>query len=159
VEIDVAGYGGTPGSEEQQTSALVPVADERTADALIRQVVPAASLSALDEVTLTPAPPRARWLAPLRYRRLAAGATSQLLVCRTGWLTPQHDVVVHARVQSVRYTQGPLQRRLGLASVHADLAGGHGSAAAEHQDAAAALRLVDELVALARANRTPVRRG
>ena len=33
---------------------------------------------------------------------------------------PKWDVVPHARTQSVRLTQGPWQRRCGLASVHID---------------------------------------
>jgi putative membrane protein len=146
VEIDVAGY-STVGHRDdaQHRGALVPVADARTAEALVRQVLAAYPPEGLDAVPLVPVPRAARWLAPLRYRRMAAGLTPELFVCRTGWLTDQHHLLVHARTQSLRYRQGPLQRRLGVATVHADLAGGHGSATAEHLAVPAARALVDAL--------------
>ena len=51
---------------------------------------------------------------------MAAGATDRLVVSREGWLTRRTHAAPHARVQSVRVTQGPWQRRLGLADLHLD---------------------------------------
>ncbi len=42
-----------------------------------------------------------------------------MLVSHGGLFVPRTSVVPHGRVQSVRLIQGPLQRRLGLASVEA----------------------------------------
>jgi putative membrane protein len=143
VEIAVAGYSAA-GQQEQRTGALVPVADEATAFALLRHVLPAVP-DDLTALAMTPAPARARWLAPLQYRRLAATCTETLFITRHGWLTEQTDLAVLARSQSVRFEQGPLQRRLRLGSVHADLAGDHGTTAAHQLDVGAALALVTVL--------------
>jgi putative membrane protein len=146
MEVAVAGYSAA-GQREQRTGALVPVATEARAFALLRHVLPA--LPELSAVELTPVPVRARWFAPLAHRRLAAATTATLFISRSGALTERHEIAVLARLQSARWIQGPLQRRLGLASIHADLAGDHGSAAARHQDVATARQLVGELTAAA----------
>ena len=44
----------------------------------------------------------------------------QVVITEHGWLSPVRDVVPHAKTQSVRLEQGPLQRRLRLADVHFD---------------------------------------
>ena len=72
------------------------------------------------QATLHPAPREARWAAPVGWRYMAAGATDRLVVSREGWLTRRTHAAPHARVQSVRVTQGPWQRRLGLADLHLD---------------------------------------
>ncbi len=141
VEIAVAGYSAA-GQQEQRTGALVPVADEATAFALLREVMP--QLPA-DLTALTPVPPQARWVAPFAFRRLAAATTDELFISRGGVFTERHEIAVRARIQSIRYVEGPLQRRLGVASVYADLAGDHGTTAAHHQDVATARHLLDEL--------------
>ena len=43
-----------------------------------------------------------------------------MFITRSGRITERWDVVPHARTQSVRVTQGPWQRSLGLASMHVD---------------------------------------
>lgn len=120
VDVDVAGLGGrdrdVSGGEQVQRTDLVPVA--RRADAariagLVLGVDP-------QTVPMTPVPRRARWLDPLAARVLAAGSTAEVIVSREGLLSPTLTAVPYAKVQSVRVTQGPLQRRLRLASVHVD---------------------------------------
>lgn len=143
VEIAVAGYSAA-GQQEQRTGALIPVADEATAFALLREVMPQLPT---DLTELTPVPARARWVAPFAFRRLAAATTDELFISRGGVFTERHEIAVRARIQSVRYEQGPLQRRLRVASVYADLAGDHGTTSAHHQEVAAARALVDELTA------------
>ena len=61
---------------------------------------------------------RARFLDPLSWRRNAwsDGATAVLL--RSGRLTRRAVAVPHARIQSLTVTQGWLESRLGLATVH-----------------------------------------
>jgi putative membrane protein len=65
--------------------------------------------------------------------------------------------VPHARVQSVRLTQGPLQRRLSLATVHLDTSPGPVQPTAHHRDAADARALVDAEVVLAAKARAAAR--
>jgi putative membrane protein len=57
--------------------------------------------------------------------------------------------VPYARIQSVRVVQGPLQRRLRLATVYADTAGGR-SGAARDRDLTEAWALAAELTVRAR---------
>ena len=60
-----------------------------------------------------------------------------------------------AKVQSLRLTSGPLQRRLGLCSLHVDTAGRRlTGAVAVHRGAAEGQALLDDLAARARAART-----
>ena len=69
-------------------------------------------------------------------------------VCReTTWVPLE-------KVQSVRWVQGPLQRRLGLATVHLDVAGRRVSAKIENRDSAEALQILSTLPDLARAARS-----
>ena len=58
--------------------------------------------------------------------------------------------MLHARAQSVRWRQGPLQRRLGLADVHVDTTPGPVRMHAAHRDADEALTAVDREIRLAR---------
>src|SRR4029079_1457346 len=96
---------------------------------------------------------RARWLAPLRARVLGFTLTDAALVTQDGLLTRRLVVVPFARIQSVRLRQGPVQRRLGLASVHADTAGRSLTAVAEHRDLAEGQMLAAELSSGAGAGR------
>jgi putative membrane protein len=122
---------------------------------LLTRVLPGVDI---DTVLLVAVPPAARWRAPLQYRQLAAGADPSVFVCRSGWLTRYIDVVPHARTQSVRVTQGPWQRRLGLATTHVDSTPGPVRPHAVHRDAIDARLLAEAQVALAtraRAGGTP----
>jgi putative membrane protein len=154
VEVDVAGYSSRRGEEEAATNALLPVAPRLLAEALVGRVLggplPAAQ---------APVPRRARWRAPLSTRRLRAGLDERHLVTTHGVLTTTTDVVPLAKVQSLRVTSGPWQRRLGLATVHADTAGRRlPGGAARHRDAAEARALLAELAARSRtARREPSR--
>jgi putative membrane protein len=62
------------------------------------------------------APARARWVDPIGWRREGYRVTSTALLLRRGVLHRQLDVVPHARTQSCGVRQGPIQRRLGVAS-------------------------------------------
>jgi putative membrane protein len=117
VEVDVAGY--APGGDQQVTTgALLPVAPRELAEKLVARVL-GGPLPVADA-----RPPRgARLRAPASYRRLAIGTDDRHLVSTYGIATTTVDVVPLAKVQSLRWTQGPLQRRLGLSSVHVDTAG------------------------------------
>jgi putative membrane protein len=146
VEVDVAGYAATRGEEQASTSALLPVAPRDFALALVDRVLGGALPPAL-----APPPARARWRVPLSVRRLRLGLDDRHVVTTSGVLTTTTHVVPLAKVQSLRLEQGPWQRRLGLASVHADTAGRRlPGAVAEHRDAAEAQVLLHDLTGLAR---------
>ena len=148
----VAGYAG--GSEQQRSTSVLPVAPVALARALIHRVLPGVDW---EHAALTGVPARARWRAPIESRRLAAGAgdtgATRVFVTVRGRFGSRTDVVPLARVQSVRLVQGPLQRRLRLATVHADLSSGPVKARALHRDERDARALVDSLVTEARVAR------
>lgn len=62
-------------------------------------------------------PRSSRIIDPLAWKRRAYALTGSLLILRLGVLDRRVDFVPHVRVQSMRYRQGPLMRKLGLATV------------------------------------------
>lgn len=144
LDVSIAGY-GTGVDEGPAPSTVLPVGDRRTVLRLARHV-----LRGLDHETVPqrPVPSRARWVAPVAYRFLRVGADERLVVSREGWLTRRTHAAPQARVQSVRITQGPWQRRLGLADVHTDSPPGPTTVRARHRDAAEARRFFDMEVAM-----------
>ncbi len=149
VEVDVAGYGG--GDEGKAvTGALLPVAPRALGVHLVQRVMAGVDVGSVPRL---PVPPRARWLNPVQWRSMAIGVTPHVLVVFSGRLRRVIDLVPLAKMQSLRLAQGPLQRRLGLASLHADTAGRHLAATAAHRDAAEALVLIGQLSDHARAER------
>jgi putative membrane protein len=98
---------------------------------------------------LTRPPRRARWKTPLSYHYLAAGHDDGLVVSVVGRIRKVTTVVPLEKTQSVRFVQGPLQRRLALATVHVDAAG-HVRAEFRERPQEQARLLVDELAALSR---------
>ena len=118
VEVDVAGYGAGSGEQVLTTGVLLPVAPNELAQRLVARVL-GGPLPAAD----VRAPRAARLRAPVSYRRLAIGLDSRHLVSAYGIATTTTDVVPLAKVQSLRLSQGPWQRRLGLSSVSVDTAG------------------------------------
>ncbi|HSJ22460.1 MAG TPA: PH domain-containing protein [Nocardioidaceae bacterium] len=144
LDVSIAGYGvGT--DEGPAPSTVLPVGDRRVVHALARHV-----LGGLDPETahLRPVPSRARWLAPVGFRFLRVGTTEHLVVSREGWFARRTHAAPQARVQSVRITQGPRQRLLGLADVHTDSPPGPTVVRARHRDAAEARRLFGVEVAM-----------
>ena len=161
VQINVAGYGG--GREGVLTeNVLLPVGAREDALRVVRLVladlgVPDAAGTVADGLTgstaergWTVSPPTARWVDPVAWRRNGFLVTATALLIRRGRLLRQLDVVPHERTQSLGLTQGPLQRRLGLASVAAHTTAGPVSPAVAHLDQAVALRLLIEQAGRAR---------
>ena len=118
---------------------------------MLRRVLPDVDIST---VAMHGVPRSARWVDPFAWRFQAAGADERVFVARRGRLRRETDVVPHERVQSARLTQGPLQRRLGLASIHLDTTPGPVRPTAAHRGAAEARRLLDAEVERARLARS-----
>ena len=122
ITLAVAGQSSVgEGTRRAETDRLLPVATLDEARGVMPFVMPGVDLAALP---MTPVPRSARWLAPLRARVLVAGLTERVFGTVDGLATRTLTIVPYERIQSVRITQGPWQRRLGLATVHADIAGG-----------------------------------
>ncbi len=149
LRLEVAGYSAAEPDDRNRPDRLLPVGDLRTGELVVAEVLPGVRVTALP---LTRPPRRARWLRPLSRSAIGAGLDDRVFAARSGLLTRQLALVPYARIQSVRVTQGPAQRRLRLATVHADTAGGAG-AAAHDRDVAEAWELAAELTARAHAAR------
>lgn len=138
LDVSIAGYGSGMDNDGPAPSTVLPVGDRRVVHALARHV-----LQGLDPeaVEVRPVPRRARWLDPVGYRFLGVGTDERLVVSREGRFGRRTHAAPQERVQSLRITQGPVQRRLGLADVHVDSPPGPTSVRARHRDAAEARRL------------------
>lgn len=158
VEMNVAGYG----PEETNASVLHPVATRQEAAVALWLVLPDLGtddpLGAIDAACtgteadggFTPAPRRARWLDPLGWRRHGVLVTRTALVMRSGRWWRTVVVVPHERTQSLAVTQGPVQRRLGVATFVAHSTPGPVSPQVAHLDGAVAGALLDEQAERAR---------
>jgi len=150
VEVDVAGRQRRKGEGEAQRGqlrTLVPVASRALGVELIDRLVPDRPRE------LSPPPRRVFWKSPLRYRALSWGRTETCVATTSGRLRRVVSWVPLEKVQSLRHVQGPLQRRLRLASVHVDTAGRAVHATLRDRDAAEAASALAELTDLARAAR------
>jgi putative membrane protein len=147
VEVNVAGYAG---DGQSRVNVLLPVAPREEAFDVLARVLPEVDVRAVRTYGV---PRRARWCDPISWRGNAAGADGNVFIARRGRFRRETDVVPHERVQSVRLTQGPLQRRLGLATVHLDTSPGPVHPTAHHRDAVEARQLLDAEITLARRSR------
>lgn len=72
-------------------------------------------------------------------------ATDTAVYTQRGWWSRERRIAPMSRVQTVDFTQGPLARLLGLASVTVTTASAAGPLRIDGLDADLALRLVDDL--------------
>lgn len=161
VRVNVAGYGGT-GEGAMTENVLLPVGPRQEALHVLSLVLP--DLGTSDPVTVvadgmtgstpergwTVAPRSARWVDPVAWRRNGFLVTGTALLARRGRLSRELDVVPHERTQSLGLAQGPLQRRLGLATMAAHSTPGPVSPTVEHMAAGTALHLLVEQAQRAR---------
>ncbi|MEU6864839.1 PH domain-containing protein [Streptomyces sp. NPDC046876] len=130
IELSVAG---------SKNGVLAPVAPRAEAQALIARVLPGADPAALD---FDPAPRRgARWVVPVWWRGYGLAVSPEVFATRRGLLCRRTEIVPHAKVQSVRLTQGPWQRAHGVADVHVDT-GANGTVTARLRGAGEAAELL-----------------
>ncbi|MFD9390230.1 PH domain-containing protein [Streptomyces sp. NPDC060000] len=109
VELDVAG---------SANSVLVPVAPREAAEAVVARVLPGVGVPA--DASLSRPPRRAGRCVPVWWRGYGIAVTDAVFATRHGLLRRSLALVPHAKVQSVRLTQGPWQRLWRLADVHVD---------------------------------------
>ncbi len=150
VDMAVLGNHGLTTDEDQagRNSILLPIGTRAEVDLVLHTIWPGLRLDAID---VHPSPERARWLQPFSQSWVGWGADESVLLTRTGWLTRTQQVVPHARVQSLTLSEGPLTRRLGLASVAVHTTQALTFNAARHLDADTARQL---LAAETRSSRT-----
>jgi len=151
LEVDVAGGRQRRENEAEgkRLRAVIPVGSRVEADEMLAELVGSSPL----RPTLTP-PPAARWKAPLTYHFLGWNGDDRYVVASRGRVCRQTTWVPLEKVQSIRWVQGPLQRRLGLATIHLDVAGKRVSARIQDRGNAEALEILRRLPDLARAARS-----
>ncbi|NTW39538.1 MAG: PH domain-containing protein [Cellulomonadaceae bacterium] len=170
VEVNVAGYGLD--TEQRTENVLLPVGSRD--DALLalwlvlpdlgaedpRAVLDAALSGVGDDGGFVTSPRQARWLDPWSWRRNGYLLTDRAVLVRRGRFVRSLVVVPHERTQSLGLTQGPLQRRLGLATFVLHSTPGPVSPAVAHLDVTVAGALVvaqSERARAARATAGPER--
>jgi putative membrane protein len=109
VELDVAG---------SSNSVLVPVAPREVAESVIARILPGVRVPAAAELVRPPA--RAAWCLPVWWKGYGLAVTDTVFAARHGLLRRRLSLVPHAKVQSVRLTQGPWERYKDVADVHVD---------------------------------------
>jgi putative membrane protein len=150
LEVDVAGRqhrGGENSPERQQLREVLPVGTREEAQRLLGRILPEAP------VERSRPPARARWKAPFRYHYLSWGHNHRCAVTTTGRVARVTSWVPLTKVQSLRLVQGPVQRRLRLATIYLDTAGRAVHAAIRDRDADEARTQLGELTALSRSAR------
>ncbi|MFG3186176.1 PH domain-containing protein [Streptomyces nigra] len=113
VELDVAG---------SSNSVLLPVAPREIAESVVGRVLPGVTVPPPE--ALTRPPRRAGRCVPLWWRGHGLAVTDAVFAARAGLLSRTLALVPHAKVQSVRLTQGPWESRWNVADVHVDTGAG-----------------------------------
>lgn len=149
LEVDVAGpkERRENRSEGQRLRAVIPVGSRAEATQMIRELLSS------QPVPDRRAPRQVRLKAPLLYHFLAWGGDDRYVVATRGRICRKTTWLPLEKVQSFRWVQGPVQRRLGLASVLLDVAGRRVHADIEDRSAAEASDLLARLPGLARSAR------
>ena len=161
LDVAIAGYASSSdGDGGPSASTVLPVGPRTVVKSLAHHMLDPSTGSGprefdLDQTALTPPPPRARWVSPVGRRFMAAGTSEALVVSREGWFNRRTHIVPHARVQSLRVTQGPIQRMLGLADVHVDSPPGPVKVRARDRLAGEARALLEREVMVSRQARAP----
>jgi putative membrane protein len=149
LEVDVAGgrQRHENRAEGQRLRALIPVGSRAEAEQMVGELI------ATPPLPSRRAARSARWKAPLKYHFLAWGGDQRYTVSSEGRVCRKTTWVPLEKVQSIRWVQGPVQRRLGLASVRLDVAGKRVTASIQDRAVAEADDLLRQLPDLARVAR------
>jgi putative membrane protein len=150
LEADLAG--SAAGSRRSLTPrsisrAMLPVGSKRDAWMLVHH------LFGDRQPAINRPPMRALGKTPLSFHFLAAGYHDSLAVACTGRLRRVTSLVPLDKVQSIRWVQGPVQRRLRLASIHLDSAGRAAHTTFRDRDREEADAMLADLVGLCRTAR------
>ncbi|MEW1835241.1 PH domain-containing protein [Microbacterium sp. NPDC079995] len=142
-----------------QMGDVLPIGTQADVERVLRLLLPSIPIGAelLDAGLHGPrdgdgyltSPARARVIDPLTWRRNGILLLPQAVLLRTGRLWPKLTILPLARLQSVRISQGPLARRLGLAALTGHTVTGPVAVAIESLDHEQAYALWNEITAAA----------
>ena len=151
VRMTVLGKGHSSEDDDSSTTSVaLAIGNWAEAMAVINTVWPGIDVH---DIPLNPVPERAKWF--LWWGRKAHGwaLTDELAISRSGRFKRRLNMADHARAQSIRLHQGPLDRRLNLATVEISLVDGPVHLQFNHLDPIDARRVLMQQPALARAVR------
>lgn len=131
VDIDMVGISASSDSGENSRaeSTVLPVGTAEEQRFVLGHLLPGIDTGAVE---LQGVPSRVRWLRWFDKQTLRWGADSRVAIAHHGLFQRRGTIVPLHKFQSVRVTQGPLQRRLDLASVHLDTTPGPVNSVARH---------------------------
>ncbi|MDN5724669.1 MAG: PH domain-containing protein [Propionibacteriales bacterium] len=131
VEVDVLGYADQNQGQNNSdaSSLLLPVATRAQLNATLAYCLNGADHEGIEMHAM---PKQARWLRWWNSWTIRYGVNDRLAVNEIGWLFKRTEIIPHAKTQSVRIERGPLQRRLGVATVHIDTTKGPVNWSAPH---------------------------
>ncbi len=149
LEVDIAGprQRQEDRSEARRMRSLIPVGSRADAEQMMNELL------ADHPLPLSRPPAVVRWKAPLLYHYLGWGDDDRYVVASRGRVCRTTTWIPLEKVQSIRWVQGPLQRRLGLATVRLDVAGRRVKGSLQDRAAAEAADLLARLPDRARAAR------
>ena len=132
LDITVLGLGGEDAEDLSTSTIYLPFGTPAQVQVALAAIWPGLRL---EHLQFRRTPERARWLDPLQWRWMGHAVDERVVAVRQGWLHRRQIIVPHARLQSVRISQGPFERRLGLASVDAQTTDAFGMSSINHLDA------------------------
>jgi len=160
IRVNRASHTSSRGSANQANTTILPVGNLADVAAVLKLMLPdfiGEETSAFIETGMTSkgadgftnSPLRAAWLRPFSWRRNGFAIVAGSLLLRKGAIWRRLIIVPQPRLQSVGLHQGPLLRRLRLASVHLHTVNGPITADLGAVDQAAALAFFTEVAELA----------
>lgn len=158
VKVNVAGIAHDPTSNTDNEATVLPVGTLEQALDVLTLLDPALSEADLRRAALGDGPdegwtlvsPRAKVFDRLSWRRSGFAVSPHSVMVRAGRLSRRVSVMPHARVQSLSLSQGPLDRRLDLATVTMVSTPGPVDVAVPHLELSTATRLLRDEAARAR---------
>ncbi|MEO6200729.1 MAG: PH domain-containing protein [Cryobacterium sp.] len=159
VQINKAGRSSNQGAAGEASTTVLPVGTMADVARVLELILPGYNTE--EQRTLIErgmrskggddgyvnAPRRAAWLRPFSWRRTGYTVSVGAAVLRRGVIARELVLVPLARVQSVGVDQGPIQRRLRLASARLHTVSGPVRASLSVVDAAEAVRLFESIAA------------
>ena len=159
ISINKAGHSTNDGAAGQAATTVLPVGSLADVEKVLELILPgfaSAEQRALIQCGLLSrggddgfrnAPRRAAWLRPFSWRRTGYTVSAGAALVRRGVLARELVLVPLARLQSVGISQGPVRRRLRLATAQLHTVAGPVSATLGVIDVAEAVRMFDAVAA------------
>lgn len=130
VTMNVAGYGIEIQDDKVHRSNLMLVATEEDLNRVLPMVIAERWDAGQDlklfqqvmygsgtEQNFTPSPSSSKWFDPLTYRKNGYSITPNFLLIRRGLIVRRLTLVPHNCIQSIELSDGPVQRKLNLATL------------------------------------------